>query len=279
MSTFALRISLLVVNFAIFGCTSTEFDELDEFDDGKTTENEMVPDDESINTGTSEDALWAQGRFDWYQGWNAVRTGETNKLVCFLARMQGKFEGWGESVYTFTSGSDWYLGGRSQQADVAGASFCAETLGNPYTGEYWWEQGYGNSWTSMVPTTNANGTRNVCFLTRVQGRFYGTGEWVEVLEMNGWWYLRGASQQTAVGAGARCVTLPAGSNYSAEYSWEQGWLPTVMGTTTNRSCGLTYVRGNFRGGGERVEIVRTGGTWYLQGSSYQNGVRAKSRCF
>lgn len=275
MSRLAKQIAAWVVSLTMFGCASAEFVDLA---DGEEESSMMSPDDEGDIIATSEEELQATGVFSWNQGWNAVGTGSTSDRVCFLTRMRGLFEGKGEMIRTFISGSSWYLGGQSQQVDVAAASYCALTPTGSYTGEYSWH--HTNSYpTIMRPMLNTDGTRNACFLTRVTGRFMGWGEWVHIYESGGYWYLSGGSQQPDVAASARCVKLPAGASYSSEYTWKQGAIPTYMGSTANRTCALTWVSGKFRGWGEMVEIIPSGGSWYLQGTSQQQDVQARSRCF
>jgi hypothetical protein len=266
--------SLFLLSLPMYGCTA-EIGDLAEDDDATSY---MSPDDEGDIIATSEEELQSVGVFSWNQGSNALGTGSTSDRVCFLTRMRGLFEGHGEMIRTFISGSSWYLGGQSQQKDVAASSYCALTTAGSYTGEYSWHQ--NNSYpTIMRPTINTDGTKNVCFLTRITGRFMGWGEWLRIYESGGYWYLHGGSQQKDVAASARCVKLPTGASYSGEYTWHQGQIPTYMGSTTNRACALTSVAGKFRGWGEMVEIIPSGGSWYLQGTSQQQDVQAQSRCF
>jgi hypothetical protein len=48
--------------------------------------------------------------------------------------------------------------------------------------------------------------RAMCAFSRIQGKFFGGGEWIQIFEENGHWVLR-SSKGTAsnfVGASARC---------------------------------------------------------------------------
>jgi hypothetical protein len=63
-----------------------------------------------------------------------------------------------------------------------------------------------------------------------------------------------------------------------DYWWVQGAMPVDMGVARGRLCLLTRVTGDFEGGAEYVEIVSSGGHWWLQGGSAQLGVGAHARC-
>lgn len=215
--------------------------------------------------------LTSTGEFSWSQGNPATPMGSTTDRVCYLTRMTGRFEGWGESIHAFTSRGSWYLGGSSMQADVAASSRCAYVSSSLYTVEYSWHQ------SQSYPTYMGSASGRVCFLTRISGKFKGWGEWVHAYVSGGNWYLSGGSQQQDVSARARCVLV---NSYTGEYLWSQYQShATFMGSTAGRSCALTYVKGNFRGWGEFVHIFDSGGSWYLGGGSYQQDVAARARCF
>lgn len=65
---------------------------------------------------------------------------------------------------------------------------------------------------------------------------------------------------------------------SREFIWEQGKSPTRMTEVSKTVCFLTFVRGNFNGDREKVEIVANNSHWFLQGDSNQRHVMAKARC-
>lgn len=140
-----------------------------------------------------------------------------------------------------------------------------------------WYQGFGSAPVPMGSTSD-----RFCFLNEVRGRFKGAGESVRIYQSNGSWWLYGSSQQIDVMAGAVCIPRDYWGkllDVSAEYSWSQGSNPVYMGSTAGyRVCFLTRVTGDFEGGGERVEAYRSGGSWWLGGSSGQAGVAASARC-
>lgn len=139
----------------------------------------------------------------------------------------------------------------------------------------WWYQG-------NLPVTLGSINDRYCFLTGVQGKFEGGGEYVRVYQEAGQWKLGGQSYQHGVGAQAACIPL----NYkgqtltvSDEYEWNQTVLSTYMGSAANRVCLLTYVSGEFDGESERVEALIDGsGRWQLAGSGARPGIAAKARC-
>ena len=143
------------------------------------------------------------------------------------------------------------------------------------TGEFSWSQG-------QPPVDMGSSTETFCYLTRIQGDFEGGGESVRIAGRNGRWFLEGSSQQSGIGAGARCTPTRFGSRvllFTPESSWRQGQPPTPMVADNGfTACMLTRVQGKFEGGGERVEITRSNGTWFLGGASRQSGVAAGARC-
>lgn len=66
---------------------------------------------------------------------------------------------------------------------------------------------------------------------------------------------------------------------SDEYTWSQGQDAVKMEHSSKCVAFLTYVQGQFEGGGEAVGVeVRSDGYWYLYGKSGQRSVMAKARC-
>lgn len=69
---------------------------------------------------------WYSGAYSWSQGAHSVYMGSQSSRACFLTRVTGRFEGGGESVRVFLSGSSWYLGGNSRQRGVGGSARCMD---------------------------------------------------------------------------------------------------------------------------------------------------------
>ncbi|QDE91485.1 hypothetical protein BHS06_22295 [Myxococcus xanthus] len=220
---------------------------------------------------TQGQELATANTYTWSQGNIATPMGTTVNRTCYLMRVGGDFEGGGERVDIFQTGSSWYLGGNSSQTGINGAAGCINVAD---TGtEYTWTQ------SSSYPTYLGSSTNRVCYLTGVAGKFHGGGEWVHVYETAGSWYMTGNSSQSGVRARARCINLGANNTFSPEYTWSQGNSATALGGTAGRSCALTFVRGKFEGGGEHVRTYQAGGSWYLGGASGQVSVAARARCF
>lgn len=229
-------------------------------------ENAAADEEEGAEVASSTEALATSGpEYSWSQGQPVVLMGGTDGRVCFLTRVTGKFYGGGEAVYVFASGGSWYLGGQSQQSGVGAGARCVSVAS--YSGEYSWSQG-------QYPVYMGSASNRACFLTRVTGKFKGGGEVVHAYTSWDAWYLGGQSQQSAVGASARCVDMAP----SGEYGWGQGQLPVYMGSSANLACFLTRMTGKFEGGGEVVRAYTSGDWWYLGGQSQQSAVGASARC-
>ncbi|HLP87135.1 MAG TPA: hypothetical protein VK184_00815 [Nostocaceae cyanobacterium] len=69
--------------------------------------------------------------------------------------------------------------------------------------------------------------------------------------------------------------------YSDEYEWSDGKAPVRMGKSDKCVAFITYVRGKFAGGGERVfTYIGDDGYWYLSGAQGGEGksILVKARC-
>lgn len=134
--------------------------------------------------------------FEWSQGMPKVRMEAVQNNACFLTQVVGKFMGGGERVEITEENGHYYLGGSSLQSGVGAKARC---VGNTV-------RKHKDEWTQGSPTKALGQEANqVCFLTRVTGRFEGRGESVHVYVANGSWYLGGSSGQNEVGASAVCV--------------------------------------------------------------------------
>ncbi|CAM4281860.1 hypothetical protein [Pseudoalteromonas byunsanensis] len=133
---------------------------------------------------------WEQGQSDLYLG--------DRHNVCFLTAMAGKFEGWKEVIEVKNTSYGVYLGGSSDQHSVKAGAACLSRY-NPSLKSYTWKQ--GESAKILAPSANT-----VCYLTKVSGKFEGSGEWVRLSQNNGYWMLNGASQQRDVTATATCTS-------------------------------------------------------------------------
>jgi hypothetical protein len=206
------------------------------------------------------------GEYTWNQGNPVTFMGTATNRTCFLTRVTGRFEGWGEVVQAYISDGSWYLGGSSQQLGVGAFARCVAV---PSDGEFSWHQ-------NQPPTPMGGDAGRACFLTRVTGHFEGGGESVHAYTSGGSWYLGGSSLQTDVAASANCITV---TFRTGEFSWSQGSPPLPMISVTSNSCFLTGMSGRFKGAGEVVYASFLDlNQWFLTGSSQQVGVTAQARC-
>jgi hypothetical protein len=146
--------------------------------------------------------------WDQAQGAETVDLAPAEGYACFLTRMRGHFEGGGEVIHTRIENGRWVLGGNSAQdgGAVSASARCilVRSMGPERT---WYEDGPEEE-LSRSP-------EDFCFLTRVEGKFKGGGEVVEVkleaLPDGGVrQVLTGSSGQKQVAGRARCVRLPTG---------------------------------------------------------------------
>ncbi|WP_437723134.1 hypothetical protein [Sorangium sp. So ce861] len=137
----------------------------------------------------------ASAEYSWGQRQQPVYMGTAAGRTCFLTRVTGHFEGGGEWVHVYVSGGSWYLGGGSEQDGVGASARCVDL---PSYQEYSWSQG-------RFQENMGNASNRACFLTRMTGKFKGGGEFIQVFNNQGIWFLGGDSKQEGVGASARCI--------------------------------------------------------------------------
>ncbi len=206
---------------------------------------------------------------NWTAPAPASPLGSTTGRVCFLTRIQGRFDSAADSVRVFTSGGSWYVGGSGGTSARAG---CARLpAGDTFGVEVEWKAG------QRLPTNLGTTTGRVCFLSRVGGAFNSAADWVRVYPSGGSWFLFGGSQSGTGYATARCVSVPASGGERA-WSQTQGF-PTHLGATSGRSCALSSMTGGFDSMSESISIVSDTGAWYLRGSSAHWGVGGRAQCF
>jgi hypothetical protein len=127
-----------------------------------------------------------------------------------------------------------------------------------------------------------------CYITKISGKFRGAGEKVEIGSSpygnTEYWTISGSSEQSGVTVHARCSPLDPGASVSAQKSWKQGDPAVQLAPRynfmdfTNNYCFLTRVMGNFQGTTENVAVYHDDYSWWLGGSSQQNGVAGAARC-
>lgn len=148
----------------------------------------------------------------------------------------------------------------------------------------YWNQG-------DAPKLLSTDTQNtVCFLAEMTGKFRGFGESIKTVRVttpnashpSAGWYLEGGSGQVGIQTRARCIATPF-----ANWSWEVSWPSPTGGNVqigVKRACFLTRIEGDFQGGAEFLQLVRTpvsgtsNFTWSFNGGYHSTGVRGGAIC-
>ena len=155
-------------------------------------------------------------------------------------------------------------------------------------GEFTWDQYQG------YPTRLIQATDGFCYLTRIGGFYAGIGEQIELKVVDGWWYLDGTSQQSAVSASARCArwtdfSAPPShsvSDMASSLAWsrEGSYHPSHVALWDFRSfCYLTGLDGKMNGQGESAAVVPGYGAWDLYAQNGTGGLlnystEGRARC-
>jgi hypothetical protein len=220
--------------------------------------------------GSASQALTSLGPYGWMQGQPSTLLGRVRDVNCYLTWITGHYAGWGEKIEITRDSNWWWLGGTSQQNDVSALADCVSAYDSSGDSEGTWVQG-------QAPVNLGSSSGRICLLTSFSGKFTGGGEYVQITESRGSWWLSGDSHQTDVQATAHCFNVPS---YTQEYTWTQGQSAVKIGDAKQVACGLTYAAGRFYGAGEFVGVMKWfEDAWYLGGSSEQIDVSGKARCF
>ncbi|AZZ96950.1 MULTISPECIES: hypothetical protein [Pseudoalteromonas] len=205
----------------------------------------------------------------WKQGEGQVSLGSSRDRICFLSKVQGKFEGWGEAVWVKEVGATYYLGGKSNQDNVAAIATCVTNPKGNYDVQY-------DTWSQGQSDIYLGDRNNVCFLTGMSGKFEGWAESIGIKNYSYGTYLGGTSNQHSVEAQAGCVARSYPDLKS--YTWNQGESQKILASAKTHVCYLTKISGKFKGSGEAVQVVQNGGYWILSGKSQQHSVTATATC-
>lgn len=239
----------------------------------------MDVDSEETNSATIAAPLSSSisPKFNWAQGNIAEFMGNSNQWSCFLTRMKGNFQGWGEMIFAEVSGSPggghWYLGGNSFQQGVEASGRCWAHNSDQDIAYFNWAQ--DNDRTDM-------GTGwDMCALITISGKFQSTSEFVRIVKESGnHWYLDGSSTTQDVNAWAACSH---GVISGSERTWTSGPRKNLenSGQFGRRFCYLTKVGGNFDNANDGISIeIDLNEMWYITGSgSGSKEVRARCASF
>ncbi len=224
----------------------------------------------------------------------------TYQGFCYLTKVQGRFEGAGETVRIEQYNGSWMLNGNSMQFDVSASASCVnyyDVMSISLLNESNLSPVYATNIIKNGPTFIQDlGPANdrFCFLTQLQGKFEGGGERIQIVADNGRLYFKGNSMQDGVGAQARClvygrVDMNLLPYLNVFYTATQTPQPrpgasdiqtanTRMLSNNKSFCALTGMAGRFKGGGERIEISESGGALNLTILSRQVDVAGSASC-
>lgn len=212
-------------------------------------------------------------QFNWAQGNTATFMGDSNQWSCFLTRMKGNFQGWGEMISAEVSGSPggghWYLGGSSFQQGVEASGRCWAHNSDQDIAYFNWAQ--DNDRTDM------GAGWAMCALVKISGKFQSTSEYVRIVkESVNHWYLDGSSTTYDVNAWAACSH---GVISGPEYKWTSGRKDLeTSGTGGRKFCYLTKVGGNFDNANDGIAItLDSTEMWNITGSG-SGGKEVRARC-
>lgn len=71
--------------------------------------------------------LWTSGVYSWAQGEAKLKMTRSDRTICFLTLVSGRFFGKGEAVGIVSENNYWYLNGQSAQYDVRAQARCIGT--------------------------------------------------------------------------------------------------------------------------------------------------------
>lgn len=253
--------------------------------------------------------------YTWWQGQARIRMAPVSTHVCVLTRVGGDLEGAGEYVNIGQdSGGYWTLGGASLQSEVNGAARCfrRSQFTSPYGTANWLSNPvvnytFGTDAFCGAASSNAWWGDAATYLASVGGDMEGQGESATVRQStSGWTSSQVAGHTCATGwltdaaysffVGRPSSGIPAtflsrydthgtaGTIAETTSAAADGSDTQLMARTDLAMCYLTEVKGKFRGGAERVEIIPlfTGGLWrwaLRTNSGQDDGVSAKARCY
>lgn len=257
-------------------------------------------------------------RFYWGQGQPSQRIAGSEKHICWLGGVQGKFAGGGEQVDVLERAGFWVLEGNSSQSGVAASAFCIPTDCIPkQRGQVGWTSPRFNLQTNPSgcvdgpvlglfgdPTCYSGGGASMSMwwgdafsaITGIGGKFRGGGEKVWIIQaVDGFTpsllQINSANTDPVFGrsysffrgtphVGEIPKLLPGGNQEFKVNASKGAPQKIVLGPISRVACMLTMVSGKFNGGGERVELWIEGGNWTLRASAAgTSAVSAGARCW
>jgi len=262
---------------------------------------------------------WATGPWTWSSNQRTRPLPPVASNVCVLTRVSGKFAGTGEAVQLTDDGTNWLLQGFSHQSGVSAEAYCFPRDkfvggGTRVSSEYALDVFTLNQ-CSGVFEESLYAADAFSFLTGLQGRMQGSGEWEHVQQalspdipsaLQGHICSSGTilnSEFEEFTAFARSFRVGAHTSRLALFSNRDG-VPSdantrpeyvaggnvssdvaVLAPTSDAMCGLTSIQGAFAGDDESVQIrhefVRGAEHWVLRTTkgAGSNFVLAGARCY
>jgi hypothetical protein len=228
------------------------------------------------DTGPRPTNLAVESEIIWRTGDAPIDAGETANRFCFLTGVTGMFKAPQHAVRVAAVGTRWLVSGDGdamRSARVRCVTYDAAS-GIAVSPAFDWTQ--GSAAVDMGAFAN-----QLCALTRIAGTFNGGGELVHAAGENNRWLLRGTSLAAGVSVSAHCLTFPVETAVAigGEVNWAQGDPVHDLGPAAHRACVMTLFVGSFLGDAESVAITLAPASWLLGGSSAQQGVAARARCY
>ncbi|HEY8943952.1 MAG TPA: hypothetical protein VIM73_06815 [Polyangiaceae bacterium] len=306
-----VSLSLALGAAALLGGCAWEANGADDLGGGATTDvGSDGPTAEAIGEiSQALDSNWASGPYSWSQGQAAVPLRSVNTHHCVLTRAAGDFEGGGERVRVYTSGTTWYLGGQSQQEGVSGKAYCFNKNAFLANGSGRWSS--DELWISASSNYSAGGWWGdaATMISGIGGRLEN-GAGMYVAQSSGAFTpsrLHVVSDGDPVRAFAHALLVGTQSSGRLVKFWGSEWSVSSresscslngrgdnevqMAPVNDAMCYFSSVgvgdRGDFNGGGESVEIYPKVSSnnieyWYLRAKSYycdyHGDIQASARC-
>ncbi len=213
----------------------------------------------------------------WTTGDTPFVLGSASDRSCALTAVSGGFTTATAFLSVTDTAGNWLLEGAATPDWMSGSAACI--LWSPSAGI---AVEAPVTWSSTAAAVQLGSTaRRACFLVGVRGGVYipGGADSIAISDSGGQWTLSGTSATPeGVSATGRCFTWPAAVplTVTPAVAWSAPQSDTNLGSDSNTACWLTGMGGRFVGGGNRVNVYVSSGSWYLGGST--SDVSAAARC-
>ena len=246
-------------------------------------------DDEPVAVDSSQGLSAYTTEYGWERGRRSTRMLRSSDSVCFLTGVHGKFRSVLDMVKVSNVRGNWYVTGRSNQAEVGATARCFKYESAKVVQTQFNE--------SAREADLDLGAHRFCGLSRVAGNFESDRDVVKVyLASNGHWFLQTAATSSGVNGGAICLDddpatpLHASRVADVEAGDTQVIAENLIPHETKPTeplkgpaCFLTRMAGKFSGAGGNVQTfvaASANGTWnyYLRATGSEPGVASSGTC-